>query len=150
MLPPDNVTLPPPSMTSFLVLLRTLSVCESVIVSGSGPQLKVITPPAVTAVTTAAEVQLAGVPVPITRSGALTSSTPHPVGTVAVPFGLPGVKPGAVVGVVVVKPASVEDAAFPAASVDLTWKRYAVEAVRPVSVWRCDVVSDVSVVVVEP
>ena len=48
------------------MLLLTLSVCVSVIVSGLGPQLKVITPPAFTAATTAAEVQLAGVPVETT------------------------------------------------------------------------------------
>ena len=37
-----------------------------VIVTGAGPHLKVITPPAATAFTTAADVQLAGVPVPMT------------------------------------------------------------------------------------
>jgi hypothetical protein len=40
-----------------------------VIVTGPGPQLKVMMPPAATAATTAADVQLAGEPSPITRSG---------------------------------------------------------------------------------
>jgi hypothetical protein len=40
-----------------------------VIVTGFGPQLNVMTPPAATAATTAAGVQLAGVPEPITWSG---------------------------------------------------------------------------------
>src|SRR5690348_16634248 len=91
-LPPDSVTLPPPSMTSLRVLLRTFAVWVRVIVFGLDPQLKVTTPPAVTAETNAAEVQLAGVPSPTTWSGALTSSSPIPAGTVAVPFGLPGAK----------------------------------------------------------
>ncbi len=38
-------------------------------VTGLGPQLKVMIPPAATARTTAAEVQPAGEPLPITRSG---------------------------------------------------------------------------------
>jgi hypothetical protein len=48
-------------------------------------------PPAVTADSTAAEVQLAAVPVPIVWA-VLTSSSPMPAGTVAVPAGLPGLK----------------------------------------------------------
>src|SRR5690349_16584372 len=90
--PPESVTLPPPSITSLLVLLRTLIVCDSVIVTGFGPQSKVITPPAAAALSTAAEVQLAAVPVPTTRSGTLTSSTPRPDGTLTVPARFPGVK----------------------------------------------------------
>jgi hypothetical protein len=37
-----------------------------VIVTGDGPQLNVMTPPAATAAATAADVQLAGEPLPIT------------------------------------------------------------------------------------
>jgi hypothetical protein len=61
-----------------------------VIVTGAGPQSKVITPPAATAFTTAAEVQLAGVPVPMTRSGLRVSAALASAGTVALPLGLPG------------------------------------------------------------
>lgn len=96
--PPDIVIKPPPSITSFAVLFRTLRVSVMVIVSGFGPQLKVMTPPAVTAVANAAAVQLAGVPVPMTEFGALMSSSPMPAGTVAVPFGLPGLNAGGGVG----------------------------------------------------
>ncbi|GGN62282.1 hypothetical protein GCM10010112_20280 [Actinoplanes lobatus] len=61
-----------------------------VIVTGCGPQSKVIRPPAATAFTTAAEVQLAGVPLPIVRSGRLVSTARAVAGTVAFPPGLPG------------------------------------------------------------
>nr|BFE71777.1 hypothetical protein GCM10020092_050780 [Actinoplanes digitatis] len=61
-----------------------------VIVTGAGPQSKVILPPAATALTTAAEVQLAGVPVPTTRSGLLVSTAFASAGTAALPAGLPG------------------------------------------------------------
>ncbi|WP_308285369.1 hypothetical protein [Actinoplanes hulinensis] len=61
-----------------------------VIVTGCGPQSKVIRPPAATAFTTAAEVQLAGVPSPIVRSGRLVSTARAVAGTVAFPPGLPG------------------------------------------------------------
>jgi hypothetical protein len=40
-----------------------------VIVTGSAPQLNVVIPPAAAALTTAAEVQLPSVPVPMTRFG---------------------------------------------------------------------------------
>ena len=50
-------------------MLATVAVAVMVIVTGSGPQLNVMTPPAATAVTTAADVQLAGVPSPTTWSG---------------------------------------------------------------------------------
>lgn len=43
-------------------------------VTGLGPQEKVMTPPAATALTTASEVQLSGVPVPTTRVGSLVST----------------------------------------------------------------------------
>jgi hypothetical protein len=61
-----------------------------VMVTGAGPQSKVITPPAATAATTASDVQLAGVPFPTTRSGRLTSTALASPGTVACPSGLPG------------------------------------------------------------
>src|SRR4051812_41725389 len=61
-----------------------------VIVTGAGPQSKVITPPAATAATTSADVQLSGVPLPTTRSGRLVSTARASAGTVAPPPGLPG------------------------------------------------------------
>ena len=60
-----------------------------VIVTGPGPQLNVMTPPAATAATTAADVQLAGVPLPITWSGWLVSAASPAGGTTACPSGLP-------------------------------------------------------------
>ncbi|BFU43101.1 hypothetical protein KRMM14A1004_13380 [Krasilnikovia sp. MM14-A1004] len=75
--------------------MRTFAVARIVIVTGSGPQSNVITPPAATARTTAAEVQLAGVPVPTTRSGRLVSTARPAAGTAALPAGLPGAGPAA-------------------------------------------------------
>ncbi|GAA5184702.1 hypothetical protein GCM10023322_26760 [Rugosimonospora acidiphila] len=69
--------------------MRTFAVAFIAIVTGAGPQSKVMMPPAATAATTAAEVQLAAVPVPITRVGWLVSTALAAVGTVACPFGLP-------------------------------------------------------------
>src|SRR5690349_18513660 len=87
---PLSVTLPPPSSTIFgPAALRTLAVAAIVIVTGSGPQENVITPPAATAATTAAEVQLPGVPSPITRVGLLVSSARASAGTAARPSGFP-------------------------------------------------------------
>jgi hypothetical protein len=60
-----------------------------VIVTGSGPQLKVTIPPAATAETTASDVQLAAVPVPTVRSGLDVSTGRASAGIVALPFGLP-------------------------------------------------------------
>jgi hypothetical protein len=60
-----------------------------VIVTGRGPQEKVITPPAATAATTACEVQLAGVPSPMTWSGWLVLTGRPAGGTYAWPAGLP-------------------------------------------------------------
>jgi hypothetical protein len=60
-----------------------------VIVTGRGPQLKVITPPAATAATTACEVQLAGVPSPMTWSGWLVLTGRPAAGTNAWPAGFP-------------------------------------------------------------
>ena len=67
--PPLSVTLPPPSSTTRWLLVGTVAVAVMVIVTGFWPQLNVMTPPAATAATTAAGVQLAGVPLPITWSG---------------------------------------------------------------------------------
>jgi hypothetical protein len=67
-----------------------LAVSFIVIVTGVDPQEKVITPPAATAATTASEVQLAGVPSPITRAGREVSSARPSAGTGARPLRLPG------------------------------------------------------------
>ena len=72
-------------------LLKTRAVAAILMVTGAGPQLNVITPPAATAFTTAAEVQLAGVPLPTTWSGEDASASPASGGTGAVPDGLPAI-----------------------------------------------------------
>src|SRR2546430_2073852 len=69
--------------------LRTFAVAFSVMVTGPGPHEKVMTPPAATALTTASEVQLSGVPVPMTRVGWLVSAAAASAGTIACPPGLP-------------------------------------------------------------
>src|SRR5580693_3265616 len=96
--PPLRVTLPPPSRTTCWLVFTTLAVCVMVIVTGAGPQLKVMMPPAATAATTACEVQLAGVPVPMTRLGCAVLTGWAAAGTGAFPAGLPGAGPVAVVG----------------------------------------------------
>jgi hypothetical protein len=53
------------------LVFTTLAVPVIVIVTGLGPQLKVMMPPLATALTTAADVQLAGLPVPMTWWGPL-------------------------------------------------------------------------------
>src|SRR5689334_21515203 len=88
--PPLSVTRPPPSSTTWLLALRTFAVAVIVMVTGAGPQLNVMMPPAATAFTTAADVQLAGVPLPTLRVGWLVSTARPADGTVACPFGLPG------------------------------------------------------------
>ena len=50
-------------------MFLTFAVASIRIVTGPGPQSKRMTPPSRTAATTAAEVQLAGVPCPTIRSG---------------------------------------------------------------------------------
>jgi hypothetical protein len=60
-----------------------------VIVTGAEPQLNVMIPPAATALTSADDVQLDGVPVPITWFGWLVSTGRAAAGIVACPFGLP-------------------------------------------------------------
>src|SRR5436190_9582690 len=96
---PDSVTRPPPSRTTRATLLRTLAVALNTIVTGAGPQLNVMIPPAATALTTAAEVQLAPVPAPTTWSGWLVSTGRASAGTVAWPLGLPACSGGAAGGV---------------------------------------------------
>jgi hypothetical protein len=81
---PLRVTRPPPSITiSGPVLLTTLAVASISITTGLEPQSKVMTPPWATAFTTAAEVQLAGVPLPMTMSGLAVSSARASGGTAA-------------------------------------------------------------------
>jgi hypothetical protein len=88
---PLSVTLPPPSSTiRGPCAFRTLAMAVMVIVTGAGPQLNVMMPPAATALTTAAEVQLAGLPEPMTWSGWLVSTARASAGTDAWPFALPG------------------------------------------------------------
>src|SRR5690349_283832 len=88
---PLSVTLPPPSITtSGSALFMILAVAVSVIVIGLGPQSKVMMPPSATVATTAADVQLAAVPSPITWVGWDVSTARASGGTAAVPFGLPG------------------------------------------------------------
>src|SRR3954447_3456075 len=88
--PPLSVTRPPPSSTTGVVRLCTLAVALIVIVTGAGPQSKVMMPPAATAFTTADEVQLAAVPFPIVRVGWLVSTARAAAGIEACPAGLPG------------------------------------------------------------
>src|SRR5215472_18208129 len=64
--PPLSVTLPPPSSTTLWLVFTTLAVALMLMVTGLGPQRKVMTPPLATALTTAADVQLDGRPVPMT------------------------------------------------------------------------------------
>jgi len=67
----------------------TFAVAVIVIVTGVGPQLKVMIPPMATAWTTAAEVQLAGVPVPMTWLGRAVLTARPAGGTQASPSGYP-------------------------------------------------------------
>src|SRR5262245_22703672 len=94
--PPDRVTRPPPSMTVCGWVLTTFAVAVSTMVTGAGPQLNVITPPALTAATNAADVQPAGVPWPITWFGCATLAARAAAGIVAVPLGLPATSGGGV------------------------------------------------------
>ena len=64
--PPLSVTRPPPSRTTRCRVFGTIAVAVILIVTGWLPQLNRRIPPAATARTTAAEVQLAGMPLPIT------------------------------------------------------------------------------------
>src|SRR5690348_2510798 len=87
--PPLSVTLPPPSSTTSELVLRTLAVACIMIVTGLAPQLKVITPPLATAATTAPDVQLAAVPLPITWSGWEVSTGRPAAGMGTPPAGFP-------------------------------------------------------------
>jgi hypothetical protein len=60
-----------------------LAVAVIVIVTGTGPQLNAMMPPAATALTTAAEVQLAAVPFPTVRVGWLVSTARAAAGIAA-------------------------------------------------------------------
>jgi hypothetical protein len=85
--------------------LTILAVRVSVIVTGAGPQSNVITPPEATAATTAADVQPAGLPVPITRSG-WEVSTPRASSGAAAPPGLAAGRVGlGVRGAATIRPA---------------------------------------------
>ncbi|GAA1760165.1 hypothetical protein GCM10009681_34200 [Luedemannella helvata] len=89
-------------------------------VTGAGPQSKVMIPPAATAATTALDVQPAGVPLPITLVGLLVSTGFAAAGTLARPLGLPAANrfTGAVVGAAfVVGAASVAGTGVPAPEV---------------------------------
>src|ERR1039458_8872553 len=87
--PPLSVISPPPSTTTRRRVLITLAVVVITIVTGLGPQLKAMMPPAATSRTTAAGVQLAGVPLPITWLGCLASTARPAAGTWKCPLGLP-------------------------------------------------------------
>ena len=71
------------------VSLKIFAVSSSVMVTGSGPQSNVMTPPCATAATNASPVQLAAVPVPTTVVGLDTSSGCASAGTAQWPSGLP-------------------------------------------------------------
>src|SRR4051812_26536151 len=86
---PLSVTRPPPSRTTREEVLTTIAVAVSVVVTGFLPQRNRLRPPWARAATTAAEVQLAGVPLPTTRVGCDVSTARASAGTLACPAGLP-------------------------------------------------------------
>ncbi|MGH3303709.1 MAG: hypothetical protein ACRDOK_18925, partial [Streptosporangiaceae bacterium] len=67
-------------------MFSTFAVALMVIVTGFGPQLKVMTPPSATAWTTAADVQLPGDASPMTCAGSAVSTGWAAGGTGAVPY----------------------------------------------------------------
>jgi hypothetical protein len=71
--------------------LTTFAVAVILIVTGLEPQLKRMIPPRATARTTAAEVQLAAVPLPMTVVARRVSTARAAAGTGALPAGLPKV-----------------------------------------------------------
>src|SRR5687768_15284454 len=88
--PPLSVTLPPPSSTiSGPRSLRILAVAFMVMVTGFGPQSNVMTPPWATVATTASDVQLPGVPSPMTWVGREVSAARASEGTATRPVWLP-------------------------------------------------------------
>jgi hypothetical protein len=93
-------------MTTGPVSLKTLAVAASVMVVGTAPQSNVMTPPLATAAMNASEVQLAGVPVPITVRGLAMLSAWASAGTAHLPAGFPagGSVSGPVVGPPLVAP----------------------------------------------
>jgi hypothetical protein len=64
-------------------MIGSWSVAVTAIVTGSAPQSNVITPPLLTALASAANVQLSGVPVPTTVSGVDVSTGIAAAGTPA-------------------------------------------------------------------
>ena len=78
---PLRVTNPPPSITTRWWVFSTLAVALITIVTGLGPQLNLMMPPAATSRMTAAEVQLLGVPLPITWLGWLVFTARAAAGT---------------------------------------------------------------------
>src|SRR5690606_17485846 len=98
-LSPVCVPVPPGLVTPFgSASLTILAGRSSTIVTGSGPQSKVITPPSATASMNASAVQLTGLPSPTTRSGDELSAAAASAGTVQSPSGLPagGPAPGSI------------------------------------------------------
>src|ERR1700719_3189870 len=67
--PPLSVTSPRPSRTTCELVFTILAVVRMRMTTGLGPQENLMIPPARTAATVAAEVQLAAVPCPTTRVG---------------------------------------------------------------------------------
>src|SRR6185503_5995625 len=90
---PSKVIRLPPSMTVSTFVGKFI-VDVIGMVTGTEPQLKVITPPRLTAVFSAANVQLAAVPVPMTAVGLATLAGCAPAGSALVQW----------VGMVVVPP----------------------------------------------
>jgi len=72
-------------MTTRALVLTTFAVAVIVMVTGLGPQEKVISPPAATAATTAWDVQLAAVPFPMTVVGSVASRRTLAGDSLAVP-----------------------------------------------------------------
>lgn len=70
--------------------MKTRAVACMGMVTGLGPQLKTMIPPWATAATSASEVQLCGVPFPITWAGLDVLTARASAGTEAFPLGLPG------------------------------------------------------------
>src|SRR5215469_6911360 len=87
--PPLSVTRPPPSSTTRCLVLDTRAVAVIKIVTGFLPQSNLMIPPLKTARTTAADVQLAGLPSPITWFGWLVLTALPAGGTGKCPWGLP-------------------------------------------------------------
>src|ERR1019366_8013901 len=78
---PLSVTSPPPSRTTCGLVFMTLAVVLILMVTGLGPHENRMIPPARTAATTAAEVQLAAVPRPTTWLGRDVSTARPAAGT---------------------------------------------------------------------